>query len=448
MRERPGTRSLRPRRSGAQASAGGSPRGPGALHVAVAALLRPWRDARTWRELAQVCTDWMIGTVSFTVVVTLLATSLGLAVVAPLAVPVAWLLFVSAQALGRVERSRLSALLALDLAAYPPPAADTWWGRFVERLKSVDRWKEIGYLLLLLPLGLATLIVTTAVVSGGVALVTLPAYVAALPEGRANFGFFEAGVLGSVGLALVGVCLLVLAPWVVRMLANLDRWVATSLLGARPSVAELSARLTKVEASRAAAVDAGEAERKRIERDLHDGAQQRLVSLAMDLGQAREKLATDPDEAARLVTEAHEEAKRALTDLRDLVRGIHPAILEDRGLDAALSSVVARCPVPVNLAVTLTDRPPAAIESTAYFVVSEALVNVARHSRATRATVSIAGAGDRHVFEITDNGVGGADPARGTGLAGLRERVEAVGGWLRIISPTGGPTTILVELPC
>ena len=124
-----------------------------------------------------------------------------------------------------------------------------------------------------------------------------------------------------------------------------------------------------------------------------------------------------------------------------------PAILEDRGLDAALSAVVARCPVPVNLAVTLTERPPAAVESTAYFVVSEALVNVARHSRATRATVSIVGGGDRLVVEVTDNGVGGADPARGTGLAGLRERVEATGGWLRVLSPTGGPTTILVEMP-
>ena len=415
----------------------------------VAALLRPWRDARTWRELAHLCTDWVIGTVGFTVVVTLLATSLGLAIVAPLAVPVVWLLFASAHALGRVERSRLSALLDLDLDSYGSPAADTWWGRFVERLKSADRWKEIAYLLVLLPLGLLTLVTTTAVVSGGLALLALPAYVGALPEDQANVGLFDAGPgLTSLGVAVVGLSLLLSAPWVIRSLAALDRSVATSLLGGRPTVADLSARLTRVEASRAAAVDAGEAERKRIERDLHDGAQQRLVSLAMDLGQAREKLATDPDEAARLVTEAHEEAKRALTDLRDLVRGIHPAILEDRGLDAALSAVVARCPVPVNLSVALAARPPAAVESTAYFVVSEALVNVARHSRATRASVSIVGSGDRVVVEVTDNGVGGADPVRGTGLTGLRERVEAVGGWLRVISPSGGPTTILVELPC
>ena len=416
----------------------------------VAALLRPWRDARTWRELAHLCLDLPVATVTFTVIVTLLATSLGLAIVAPLAVPVAWLLFAAAQALGQVERSRLAGLLDLDLAdPYPPPAAGGWWGRFMERLKSSARWKEIAYLLVLFPVGVLTFVVTAGVWSGGLALLALPAYVGSLPEGGANFGLFEVGgAVAALPLAFVGLSLLASAPWVVRALAGLDRSVATSLLGPRSTVAQLSARLTKVEASRAAAVDAGEAERRRIERDLHDGAQQRLVALAMDLGQAREKLDSNPEEAARLVTEAHEEAKRALTDLRDLVRGIHPAILEDRGLDAALSAVVARCPVPVNLSVSVAARPPAAVESTAYFVVSEALVNVARHSRATRATVSIAGSENRLVVEVTDNGVGGADPDRGTGLAGLRERVEAVGGWLRVISPTGGPTTIVAELPC
>ncbi|HVL06545.1 MAG TPA: sensor histidine kinase [Acidimicrobiales bacterium] len=414
----------------------------------VAALLRPWRDARTWRELAHLCLDLPVGTVTFTVIVTLLATSLGLAVVAPLAVPVVWLLFASAGALGRLERSRLGALLGLELAdPYPPPAAGGWWGRFVERLRSPARWKEIVYLLAVFPVGCLTFVVAAGVFSGGLALLALPAYVSALPENEARFGLFAVSGIGTVLVAVVGLSLLASAPWVVRGLASLDRLLARTLLEPRASVAQLSARLTRVEASRAAAVDAGEAERRRIERDLHDGAQQRLVALAMDLGQAREKLDSNPGEAARLVAGAHEEAKRALSDLRDLVRGIHPAILEDRGLDAALSAVVARCPVPVNLSVELAARPPAAVESTAYFVVSEALVNVARHSRATRATVSIVGSADRLVVEVADNGVGGADPARGTGLDGLRERVEAVGGRLQLLSPGGGPTTMLVELP-
>ncbi len=145
---------------------------------------------------------------------------------------------------------------------------------------------------------------------------------------------------------------------------------------------------------------------------------------------------------------AHEEAKAALTEIRDLVRGIHPVILEDRGIDAALSAVVARSPVPVVLDVQVAERPPAAVESAAYFVVTEALTNVARHSGATRAHVSIARAADRLVVEIRDNGHGGADASKGSGLHGLRERVAGMGGTSYVISPEGGPTTILVELPC
>jgi signal transduction histidine kinase len=187
--------------------------------------------------------------------------------------------------------------------------------------------------------------------------------------------------------------------------------------------------------------------------------------MAVDLGAARDKLEDDPEAGRRMVAAAHEEAKAALAEIRDLVRGIHPVILEDRGLDAALSAVVARSPVPVSLTVDVADRPPPAVESAAYFVVTEALTNVARHAHATKAAVAIARAGDRLVVEVRDDGVGGAaaaDPAaapgaeagagagerRSTGLAGLRDRVTALGGTLRIVSPPGGPTTLLVELPC
>jgi signal transduction histidine kinase len=148
------------------------------------------------------------------------------------------------------------------------------------------------------------------------------------------------------------------------------------------------------------------------------------------------------------VADAHEEAKAALREIRDLVRGIHPVILEDRGLDAALSAVVARSPVPVTLSVEVAERPSAAVESTAYFVVTEALANVARHAHATQAAVNIARAGDRLVVEVRDDGVGGADPGGGTGLRGLRDRVTALGGTMRLVSPAGGPTTLLVDVPC
>jgi signal transduction histidine kinase len=280
-------------------------------------------------------------------------------------------------------------------------------------------------------------------------MLALPLYVDALPGGTTKFGLFEVGdgggafvaaAVGAVGLALI-------APWATVLLARLGGALARPLLGLSPQ-AEYERRMRELETSRTAAVDSAEAERRRIERDLHDGAQQRLVSLAMNLGAARERMATDPEGGLALVTQAHEEAKAALEELRGLVRGVHPVILEDRGLDAALSAIVARSPVPVELHVDVPIRPSAPVESTAYFVVAEALTNVARHARATRAWVSIVRAGGRLIVEVRDDGVGGVDEAVGTGLHGLRARVAALEGTMRVISPLGGPTTLLVELPC
>jgi signal transduction histidine kinase len=167
----------------------------------------------------------------------------------------------------------------------------------------------------------------------------------------------------------------------------------------------------------------------------------------MDLGRAREQFEQDPERARQLVAEAHEEAKSALAELRDLVRGIHPAVLEDRGLDAALSAVVARSPVPVALDVRVAARPPQTVEAAAYFVVSEALTNVARHSHAQHAHVAVIGDGNRLVVDVSDDGVGGAD-SQGSGLSGLAARVRALDGWMHVVSPAGGPTSVTVELPC
>ena len=148
------------------------------------------------------------------------------------------------------------------------------------------------------------------------------------------------------------------------------------------------------------------------------------------------------------MNEAHEEAKAALAELRNLARGIHPAVLTDRGLDAALSAVIARSPVPVSLVVNVPTRPPASVESAAYFVVTEALTNVAKHAQATRVDVSIVLQNNRLVLDIRDDGVGGADSSRGGGLSGLADRVNALGGWMRVLSPSGGPTSVIVEIPC
>jgi signal transduction histidine kinase len=223
--------------------------------------------------------------------------------------------------------------------------------------------------------------------------------------------------------------------------------MARALLGPSRTQA-LDAQVTRLTDTRSRVVDATEAERRRIERDLHDGAQQRLVALAMNLGRAQDKFDSDPAAARTLVDEAHREAKHALVELRDLARGIHPAVLTDRGLDAALSSVAARSSVPVHLSVDVADRPTPTIEGIAYFVVCEALTNVAKHSGARRASITVARRGERLFVEVTDDGHGGAVPALGSGMTGLRDRVEGVDGWLHVSSPVGGPTTLLAEFPC
>jgi signal transduction histidine kinase len=413
-------------------------------------LLRPWREATTWWSLTHVLLDLPLGIAAFTTTFVLLVTSAALLITFPLALPVGWLLFAFGRVLGAIERSRVAALLGETIDdPVPPLESRSLWRRLGERVRSRPRWREIGYHLLALPRGIFTWLAATIAWCGSAALALMPAYVSLLPGDTAKFGLFEVSQgPAAIGASLVGlVGLVVVAPWVTIGLARLDLATARLLLAPRRRD-ELGERVTRLETSRAAAVDSAEAERRRIERDLHDGAQQRLVALAMGLGTARERLEDDPDGGRRLVAEAHEEAKAALKEIRDLVRGIHPVILEDRGLDAALSAVVARSPVPVTLKVDLAQRLPAAVESAAYFVVAEALTNVARHAHATRAAVAIARASDRVVVEVRDDGVGGADPDRGTGLRGLRDRVTALGGTVHFVSPTGGPTTVLVEIPC
>jgi signal transduction histidine kinase len=232
--------------------------------------------------------------------------------------------------------------------------------------------------------------------------------------------------------------------------ARLDEAAARALLGPSRSE-ELALRVEALARTRADIVAATDAERRRIERDLHDGAQQRLVSLAMNLGMARVKFADAPEPAREAIAAAHEEATQALTELRELVRGLHPAILDDRGLDPALSGIAARAPLPVYLHVDVAPRCSPSIEAVAYFVVSEALTNIAKHAHAHRAEVTAHRTGDRLRIVVTDDGQGGAvlDPVgAGSGLRGLAQRAAAVDGTLSIDSPPGGPTRITVELPC
>ena len=240
--------------------------------------------------------------------------------------------------------------------------------------------------------------------------------------------------------------LVLAAPQLTRGLAIADGALARRLLGPRR---DLAARVTELEISRERVVDAAEAERRRIERDLHDGAQQRLVALAMELGRAKARFADDLDAARELVDQAHAQAKEALTELRNLVRGVHPPVLTDRGLDAALSGLAALCPVPVDVHVDVPVRPKAAVEAVAYFMVAEALTNVAKHSRASHAKVVVEGHGYPGTLTVmvSDDGIGGAD-ITSPGWPGWPTGSPAWTAGCRWSPRSAGPTIIAAELPC
>ena len=211
---------------------------------------------------------------------------------------------------------------------------------------------------------------------------------------------------------------------------------------------QMTERIATLETSRSGAVESADARLRRIERDLHDGAQHRLAYIAMELGRARAKLPEDPAAADTLLAGAHDESKRAMRELRDLVRGIHPSVLSDRGLDAALSGLAERASVPVEINSSLAERLPPAVETAAYYVVAETLTNVGRHSGASRAEVDVRIDHGQLVLTVADDGHGGAERRPGSGLEGLAQRVEALDGTLAVTSPAGGPTTITAWLPC
>jgi signal transduction histidine kinase len=268
-----------------------------------------------------------------------------------------------------------------------------------------------------------------------------------LPAGLTLMALRSADAGGGVQAAMLAAAalLLPLAAYPVTAWAGARSALARAILAHREL--ELDERLVEVTHSRARLVDAFELERRRIERDLHDGAQQRLVALTVALGLARIDLAPG-SAAATQVDAAHEQAKVALAELRELIRGVHPQVLTDRGLPAAVDDAAGRSPVRVATDVVLPRRLPPGIEVAAYFAVCEALANVAKHSRAARASVRGRLVDGLLVLEVRDDGVGGADPAGGSGLIGLADRVAVVDGRLLLSSPPGGPTLVRVEIPC
>ncbi|GGN84022.1 histidine kinase [Streptomyces albiflavescens] len=418
------------------------------------APLRAPIEARSWREFGYVMLSLPLGIIMFTFAVTMFSLGAGL-LITFLGIPVLAAALAGCRGFGTLERARARGLLGVEVSEPEPlrmkqRGAMAWMGAM---LKSGTSWRHLLYAVVQFPWSVFSFVVALNFWAYGWALLTYPLWFWVFPMyggqgglqlyGDDTHAIYLDNPFEITVTALVGLLFTMATPWIVRALTTVDGLMVRGLLG--PS--RLATRVVELESDRGVVVDTAAADLRRIERDLHDGAQARLVALAMDLGLAKEKLTEDPQAAARMVGEAHGEVKTALQELRDLARGIHPAVLTDRGLDAALSAVASRCTVPVQVDVDLASRPAPAIEGIAYFTVSELLQNISKHARATRATVDVWRVENRLMIQVGDNGVGGADVSAGSGLAGLAERLDAVDGILVVDSPMGGPTRITAELP-
>jgi signal transduction histidine kinase len=392
--------------------------------IVLTLIVRHWRSARGWSRRAMLPLVWLAFAVGAEQIVTgnlpnLSLSSLvsfGLAPLVMLAGPV---LFVISTVRARTAGGALGAAI-VDLEPGASP------GRLREALARA--------------LGDSTLQLAFRGPDGSGYLDTAGQ---AVDVDRPDPGRVVARVAGSDEAVLVYDQGLELEPQLVRLTTA----AASMALEHSRLQAEVQAQLEQVRASRARIVEAGDAERRRLERDLHDGAQQRLVTLSLALGMARDRAATDP-ELGSLIESASKEAREALTELRELARGIHPAVLTETGLAGAIQALVERSPVATKVTAVPGGRLPAPIEATAYFVVSEALTNVAKHALAGSAEVTICQRPGRLVVQVSDDGAGGARPEGGSGLRGLADRVASVGGVLRVDSPPGCGTRLEADLPC
>jgi signal transduction histidine kinase len=388
---------------------------------------------RTWRALVSVLVSLITGSLFFVILSCALL----------LAGSVSWIVGLGMLALSstlrlaarmaRVDRWRIRRVngVRIELASPPGPASDL---SFLQRQKAWSQSpavrRRVAYQFARLPVSAVSLSAVGLVWYG--MITGLGASGPALGQG--------------FGRVLVGLVCLFAWPLLARLGSAVDVSLARGLLGPSRS-GQLSEEVQRLGEARTLAVESAESERRRIERDLHDGLQPKLVSLALELGLAKARFERDPASALSLLNQAHEEAKTVIGDLRGLVRGIHPSVLDERGLDAAFSALVANCSVPVRVEVSLGHRPDKAVEAVAYFVVAEAITNITKHSDASRASVMITeGAGLLRVL-VEDNGSGGAQVEPDGGLAGLAARVTAIDGTFAVHSPKGGPTMVEAVIP-
>jgi signal transduction histidine kinase len=371
-----------------------------------------------------------LGAVWFAILITALASAVGLAVTL-LGFPILAGTLYLIRPMAQLERRLIRRLLGVDIPGrYRAPDREGRWPAVQARLADAQTYKDLAYLLVQLPVG----IVWTALVlaDAGLLLAALALALLLSPLWRWR--------------PLAGVRAPLLAAW--ATLRAIDCKARAHAAWARMALeASVDPELAEARSTQLRIVEAADAERRRLERDLHDGAQQRLVALSLKLGMARARLDGTGGDVAALVAEAHDESKLALGELRDLARGIHPAVLTERGLSAALQDLAARSPVPVTVEAAPDERLPAAVEATAYFCVAECLANVAKYAHASAAWVAVRREPDALAVEVRDDGAGGADPFAGSGLRGLTDRVGALDGRLTVDSPPGRGTTVRAVVP-
>ncbi|GAA1700985.1 histidine kinase [Microbacterium sediminicola] len=399
--------------------------------------------------IAQLAALGALGPAVLTVLATMLGVGIGLIPILGVGLLILTGLVYALFGLSWVETARIDGLYSFDLPLRRPRRSPksgfagvvhTIW------LQAIDpgMWRGIANGVIATILGWIVLAFVGVFVSG-IAVALSPLYAGDGTGVRLG----DTGIDVAIGLAVpVGILAAVIGLAAIIGLAILHGVLARAIM--IPSQeALLAEQARQSQAQRAGAVRAADVERTRIERDLHDGVQPRLVSVGMTLGLAQQKIDTDPDAAKELIAEAHTSTKAAITELRQLARGIHTAVLDDRGLDAALSALAARSPVPVQLDVRTTQRCSRTAETAAYFVIAEALTNAAKHARATECRVLIREREGATLWvRVEDNGVGGARVVPGGGLDGISNRALGVGGSFDLTSPAGGPTTVEVTIPC
>jgi signal transduction histidine kinase len=410
-------------------------------------LVRPIMDPRTYGRILYMLLALPLGVAEFSFLVTAISFGFGTAITLigiPVLIGTVW----AWRWIAELERRLIGRLVGVQIPSpyRPDPEGGRWWRRIAARLSDPATWKDLAFLLLQLPLGILSFTVTVTVLGVGLGLLFAPAYYWALESGEAIAAVSVDTLPEAIAAVPVGALVLLLGVPALSALGRLYGWLAAQLLGSNADPV-LTAQVSELQDARSRIIAAADAERRRIERDLHDGAQQRLVALALNLRMAEQRAASGDPAAAELVRQAGEEANLALKELRDLARGIHPAILTNRGLPAALEDLASRATVPVEVVASPDQRLPDPVEAAAYFVVSECLANIGKHANATSATVSVT-ASDGHLdVVVADDGVGGASLGDGSGIQGLADRVGALSGTLAVESPSGEGTRVVASIP-